>query len=109
MTEWQDESFEELTDELLADARQRVERAAQYFLSKLLPKLPSKTGTMKAGAEYSMSENGLIATVFVPHPMQFIEFGWLHAGSGKYIAPRPIFRQTLIEEEAALEAILFGE
>src|SRR5687767_11294750 len=91
---------DDLTDDWLADKRERVEKAAQHFVSRLVSKLPSKTGAMKQNTGYSLSDDGLVATVHVPHPMQFIEFGWVHAGSQTFIPPRPIVRQTLLAEEA---------
>jgi hypothetical protein len=71
----------------------RLREAGRFFREQIEANAPVDTGKMKASVKLVPNGNGLILFVDVNYAM-FVEFGFTHYLSGKWIPPNPFIRRA---------------
>ena len=71
----------------------RLREAGRFFREQIEANAPVDTGKMKASVKLVPSGNGLKLFVDVKYAM-FVEFGFTHYLSGKWIPPNPFIRRA---------------
>lgn len=96
-------------DRLQAKLDQREREAAEMFAAAVGPRIPAASGRTRRGIRVFKrrgAEGGY--GVSVPFPWGLYEYGYIHPRSKKYIPPKPVVRQTLLDMGDQLTAHIAG-
>src|SRR2546423_15440320 len=94
-----------IIQDIEAEMRPRLDKAADYLAYSLRNALPKLTGETARNIDWLYGKDPMTRIVRVPFPWQFQEFGSIHGHPRNFA----LGRKTLLASKDAIESILNGD